>query len=129
MYLVVSAKVVSSVLVREKEGTQLLIYCISKGFSLAELRYMDMEKLTLSLMIASRKLRPYFQARNIQVLTNLPLKQVLQNPDSSGRLMKSAVELSKFDISYKPTTLVKDQALANFIAKFIEAPQYGNGTT
>lgn len=116
-------------LVRENEGTQLHIYYISKGFSLAELRYMDMEKFTISLMIASRKLRPYFQAHNIQVVTNLPLKQVPQNPDSSRRLMKWAVELSKIDISYKPRTLVKDQALANFIAEFIEAQQYGNGTT
>lgn len=53
-----------------------------------------MEKLTLSLIIASRKLRPFFQGHSIYVLTNFPLKQVLQKPDASGQLLKWAVELN-----------------------------------
>lgn len=49
-----------------------------------------MEKLTLALVTAFRKLRPCFQAHTIEVLTSFPLKQVLQKIDASGRLLKWA---------------------------------------
>lgn len=71
-------------------------------------------------MTASRKLRPYFQAHSIKVLTNLSLRQILQKSDTSGRLMKWTIELSKFDISNKLRASVKGQALEDFIAEFIE---------
>lgn len=88
LYLAASAKAMSSVLVREENGTQLSVYYVSKALLPAKSRYTDMEKLAFSLMIASRKLRPHFEAHNIQLLTNLPLKQVLRKPDALCRLMK-----------------------------------------
>ena len=57
-----------------------------------------MEKLAYYLVVASRKLRPFFQAHRIDVLTKYPLKQVLQKPDSSGHLLKWAIQLAQFDI-------------------------------
>ena len=70
--------------------------------------------------MASRKLRPYFQAHPITVLTDQPLRQVLQKPEAAGRLLKWIVELGYFDISYFPRAAIKGQALADFIAKFTE---------
>ncbi|KAK1561191.1 hypothetical protein Q3G72_035306 [Acer saccharum] len=70
----------------------------------AETRYPDMEKLALSLIVASRKLRPYFQSHPIVVLTNQPLRQVLQKPELAGRLTKWAMEISEFDIQFRPRT-------------------------
>ncbi|KAM6578296.1 hypothetical protein CsatB_030133 [Cannabis sativa] len=52
-----------------------------------------MEKLAFALITSSRKLRPYFQAHSIEVLTNYPLRQVLAKPEASGRLLKWAMEL------------------------------------
>ena len=43
----------------------------------AKTRYPELEKLALALIVASRKLRPYFHAHIIEVLTNYPLRQVL----------------------------------------------------
>ena len=77
-----------------------------------------MEKLVLALVTTARRLRPYFQAHTIEVPTDQPMKQVLHKPESSGRLVKWAVELSEFDIRYKPRTAIKGQVLADFIAKF-----------
>ena len=77
-----------------------------------------MEKLALALMVATRKLRPYFQAHNIVIPTKFPLKQVLQKPEASGRLAKWAIELREFDIPFKPRTAIKEQALANFVVEF-----------
>ena len=80
-----------------------------------------MEKLILALVTAARKLRPYFQAHTIEVLTEYPMKQVLHKPETSGRLMKWAIELSESDIRYKPKTAIKGQVLADFVMEFTSA--------
>ena len=77
-----------------------------------------MEKLILALVTAARKLRPYFQAHTIEVPTEYPMKQVLHKLETSGRLMKWALELSEFDIRYKLKTAIKGQVLADFIMEF-----------
>ena len=77
-----------------------------------------MEKLILALVTAARKLHPYFQAHTIEVLTEYPMKQVLHKPEVSGRLMKWAIELSEFDIRYRPKTAIKGQVLADFVMEF-----------
>ena len=45
------------------------------------------------------------------------MKQILHKPETSGRLIKWAIEMSEFDIRYKPRTEVKGQILAYFIMK------------
>uniref|UniRef100_A0A2N9IP78 Integrase catalytic domain-containing protein n=1 Tax=Fagus sylvatica TaxID=28930 RepID=A0A2N9IP78_FAGSY len=67
---------------------------------------------------AARKLRPYFQAHTIVLLTNHPLRKAMNKPDAAGRLIQWSIELSEFDIDYRPRTAVKAQALADFIAEF-----------
>ena len=80
-----------------------------------------MEKLILALVTAAWKLYPYFQAHTIEVPTKYPMKQVLHKPKTSGRLMKWAIELSEFDIRYKPKTTIKGQVLADFVMEFTSA--------
>ena len=46
------------------------------------------------------------------------MKQILHKPETLGRLIKWAIELSEFDIRYKPRTVVKGQVLAYFIMEF-----------
>lgn len=63
-----------------------------------ETKYPQVEKLIFALIVLARRLHPYFQAHRITVLTNFSLKQVLQNPETLGRLMKWAIELNEHDI-------------------------------
>ena len=77
-----------------------------------------MEKLILALVTTARKLRPYFQAHTIEVPTEHPMKQILYKPETSDRLVKWAIELSEFDIIYKPRTVVKGWVLEDFIMEF-----------
>ena len=77
-----------------------------------------MEKLILALVTTTRKLRPYFQAHTIEIPTEYSMKQVLHKPETSGRLMNWAIELSEFDIRYKPKTSIKGQILADFVMEF-----------
>ena len=77
-----------------------------------------MEKLAFVLIIAARKLKSYFQAHTIVVLTDKPLRKAMSSPEAAGRMALWAVELSEFDIQYHPRTAVKGQVVANFIAEF-----------
>jgi hypothetical protein len=80
-----------------------------------EAQYPRIEKLAFALVVSAWRLRPYFQAHTIRVLTEYPLKKVLQKPDLSGRLVNWAVELGQFDIEFHPRTAIKRQALVDFI--------------
>ena len=90
-----------------------------------------MEKLILALVTAARKLRPYFQAHTIEVPTEYPMKQVLHKPETSGRLIKWAIELSEFDIRYRSKTAIKGQVLADFVMEFtsVEPAKDAQATT
>ena len=66
-----------------------------------------MEKLAFALIIAARRLKPYFQAHTIVVLTDKPLKTAMSSPEVAGRMALWAVKLSEFDIQYRPQTTVK----------------------
>uniref|UniRef100_A0A2N9G2A0 Reverse transcriptase domain-containing protein n=1 Tax=Fagus sylvatica TaxID=28930 RepID=A0A2N9G2A0_FAGSY len=118
LYLAVSLTAVSSALIREEERRQLPVYYTSRALRGAEERYPPMEKLAFALVTAARKLRPYFQAHTIVLLTNHPLRKAMNKPDAAGRLIQWSIELSEFDIDYRPRTAIKAQALADFIAKF-----------
>lgn len=83
----------------------------------AELRYHKIEKVAYALIIAARKLRPYFSAHTIVVLTDQPLRRVLRRPETSGRMITWSVELSEFDIQYRPRPAIKSQVLADFIVE------------
>ncbi|XP_077248596.1 uncharacterized protein LOC143888148 [Tasmannia lanceolata] len=117
LYLSVSPMALAAVLIREEHNQQKPVYYVSKVLHDAEIRYQRVEKLAYALIIAARKLRPYFQVHTIKVLTDQPLRQVLHRPDTSERLVKWAVKLSKFDIQYLPRPVIKAQVLANFVAE------------
>ncbi|KAM2051222.1 hypothetical protein ACFX16_032864 [Malus domestica] len=118
IYLSVSASAVSSVLIRKDRNVERPVYYASKTLQDAKTRYSNIEKLALALVMSARKLRPYFQAHFIIVLTNHHLRQILQSPDTSGRMIKWAIALGEFDISYQPKPAEKGQAVADFIADF-----------
>ncbi|XP_015933178.1 uncharacterized protein LOC107459462 [Arachis duranensis] len=118
LYLSVVDKAVASALIREDEVEQHPIYFTSKVLQGPELRYQKLEKFAYSLVVASHRLRPYFQARTIKVRTNQPMKQILQKKDIARRMVQWAIELSKFDLKYKTRMAIKSQCLTDFIAEY-----------
>ncbi|XP_074377527.1 uncharacterized protein LOC141719041 [Apium graveolens] len=117
LYLAVSEQAVSAVLVKEEQKLQKPVYYVSKVLHGAELNYSTTEKFTLALITASRKLRPYFQAHKINVMTDQPLRNILHSPKASGRFIMWAIEFGEFDIKYKPRTAIKAHALADFVVE------------
>ena len=61
-----------------------------------------MEKLAFALVTAVRKLKPYFQAHTIIVLLDQPLKRAMNSLEAAGRMALWAIELSEFNIQYRP---------------------------
>ena len=118
VYLFISSTVVSAVLIREENKIHKPVYYISKVLMDAETRYLKIGKLAYAFLIITGKLHHYFQAYPIVVLIDQPLKQILQQPDTSGRLLKLSIELSEFHINYRPRMEIIAQALADFIAEF-----------
>ena len=102
LYLVVSLAVANAALVKEEERVQKPIYYASRALRGVEERYPPMEKLTFALITVARKLKSYFQAHMVIVLTNKPLQRAMNNPKAVRRLALWAIELSKFDIQYRP---------------------------
>ena len=103
VYLVVSDVLVSAALFKEDENRkQRPVFFVSKSLADAKTRYNHLEQVTLASGVATKKLRPYFQAHPIVVLTDLPLRSTIHKPNLSGRMARWAIELSKFGIQYKP---------------------------
>ena len=86
LYLAVSPAAVSAALIREEEKVQKPVYYASRVLRRAEERYLPMEKLAFALVTVAHKLKPYFQAHMVVVLTDRPLRRAKSNPDAAGRL-------------------------------------------
>ena len=118
LYLAVSLHAISSALIREERKIQKPVYYISQVLRGAEGRYPMMEKLAFTLVTTSRKLRHYFQAYVINVLTDHPSNKAMNKLKAVVRLIQWAIELNEFDVRYQPRNAIKAQVLTNFIAEF-----------
>nr|GEX84764.1 reverse transcriptase domain-containing protein [Tanacetum cinerariifolium] len=104
MYLSATYGAVSAVLMTERGTTQTPIYFISRALQGSELNYSPIEKLVLSLVFVAKRLRRYFQAHPITVITDQPIKQEMTRPDAAGRLQKWSIMLGEHNITYRPRT-------------------------
>jgi hypothetical protein len=95
---------VSAALVQEKQDGQVKrqapIYFVSEVLSLSKKNYTELEKVLYAVLMASRKLRHYFQAYHIIVPSSQPLKEIMRNREATGRIRKWAAELNEFTIDY-----------------------------
>ncbi|GKF64568.1 reverse transcriptase domain-containing protein, partial [Tanacetum coccineum] len=64
----------------------------------------------------TRRLRRYFEAHPVKVITDQPIKNILSRTEASGKLAKYAVEIGTYKISFIPRNAVKGQVLADFLS-------------
>nr|AAQ56490.1 putative polyprotein [Oryza sativa Japonica Group] len=119
LYLAASPVVVSAALVQETESGQKPVYFVSEALQGVKIRYIEMEKLAYALVMASCKLKHYFQAHKVTVPSQYPLGEVLRGKEVTGRLSKWAAELSPFDLHFVTRTAIKSQVLTDFVAEWI----------
>ena len=107
LYLAFSPAGVSAALVREENKVQKPAYYTSRALQGTEERYPPMEKLTFVLVTTTCKLKSYFQAHIVVVLIDKPLQRAMSNPKVAGQMALWAVELSEFNIQYRPRAAIK----------------------
>ena len=127
LYIAATHQVVSAVLVVEREvdgykfPLQKPVYYVSTVLTPCKSRYPHYQKIAYAVFMASQKLRHYFQECSITVASEVPLNDIINNRDATGRIAKWAIELLPFDITYKPWRAIKSQVLADFVAEWTEA--------
>ncbi|GJZ46271.1 reverse transcriptase domain-containing protein [Tanacetum coccineum] len=89
VYMAATAEAVSAVLLTERKGKQF--------------QY-------------TTRLRRYFEAQPIKVITDQPLKQILNKAQASRKMAKYSVELGAYNITYELRNAIKGQDLADFFA-------------
>jgi hypothetical protein len=123
LYVAASHSAASVTLVQEKLDGQVKkqapVYFVSEVLSLSKKNYTELEKVLYAVLIASRKLRYYFQAYRIIVPSSQPLKDIMRNKEATGRIGKWAAELNEFTIDYVYRSSIQSQALADFIADWM----------
>jgi hypothetical protein len=119
LYVAASHSAVSAALVQGKlEGQikmQAPVYFVSEVLSLLKKNYTELEKVLYAVLMASKKLRYYFQAYHIIVPSSQPLKDIMRNREATGRIGKWAAKLNEFSIDYVHRSSTQSQALVDFI--------------
>jgi len=124
LYLAALPTTISVVLVEEKEHEnkmkQFPVYVVSEALSGAKLNYSKLEKIAYIVVMASRKLKHYFQAHHIKVLSSQPLEALFCYSEAIERIKKWATELNEFVVDFEHRSTIKSQALTNFIVDWTQ---------
>ena len=115
LYLALEKNAIGAMLVQE--GVEHAVYYLSKKFLPYEKKYDLVEKTCLIMIWATRKLRHYFQSYKIQAVSKIdPLRYLFQVPALTGKKSRWIILLTKFDIEYITTKVIKGRAVAEFLA-------------
>ena len=82
------------------------MYFVSAVLQDARARYTMPQKLLLALLVASRKLRHYFQGHPIKVVSAFLLERVLKSPNVVVRIAEWNIELQAFDLEFSTTRVI-----------------------
>jgi hypothetical protein len=127
LYVSASNSVVSVVLVQEKEEEgklkQIPVYLASEALFGSKIFYSELKKIAYAVSMAARKLRHYFEGHRIRVITNQPLNDLFANREASTRIIKWGAELSEYIVNFERRSVIKSQALADFVVDWTSPTQ------
>jgi hypothetical protein len=126
LYVTATTQVVSAVIVVEctEEGhalpVQRPVYYISEVLSETKAQYPQIPKLLYAVVLARRKLRHYFEAHPVMVVSSFLLGEIIRNQDAAGRIAKWSVELMGETLTYALRKAIKSQILADFVTEWTD---------
>jgi hypothetical protein len=119
LYIAASPCAVSAASVQEQDrdgkSQQCPVYYVSEVLTASKCNMTELEKISYAVVMASRKLRHYFEAFKVRVTLDRGLGELFRNPEASARIAKCAAELSGYHFTFEPRTTIKSQVLVDFI--------------
>jgi hypothetical protein len=127
LYVAASHAAVSAALVQEKQDgqtrKQVPVYFVYEVLSASKKNYTELEKVLYALLMASRKLRHYFQAYHIIVPSSQPLQNIMRNREATGRVGRWDAELNELTINFVHRSSIQSQALVDLIVDWTPGAQ------
>jgi hypothetical protein len=117
LYLVTSTSTISTVLVQEDDdGTEHVIYYLSKSLSSLERRYSHVEKLDLEVVIAIQIFHHYILLHTTMVVADSdPMYHMLIRQVLGGKYLKWIIIPQEFDLNFSKSNAKKSSVFAELI--------------
>jgi hypothetical protein len=71
--------------------------------------------------MTTRKLKHYFLAHIVGLVSDQPLARVLQTKEEMGQIAQWVVEIGQYDVEFVPRRMIKSQALMDFIMEWTDS--------
>jgi hypothetical protein len=79
------------------------------------------QKLLYAILMTTWKLRQYFLAHSVWVVSNRPLARVLQSKEATRQIAQWVVEIGQYNIEFITQWVMKSQALVDFITEWTDS--------
>ena len=120
LYLATNSYAIGALIAQEDGGgIEQPVYYINRALKDAETRYPKAERACLAIVYALQRLRHYFLAYEVWLMTKShAIKALLRQPILFGRISQWLLQLSQYDLKAGTPKAIKSQAIVDLLTQF-----------